>query len=493
MRPSFAARLCAPWAIGAALLLLIGAQASSCVSLYDLEGYGEAVSQLCERISTCYGAEYYPDCLARAGARLEAAPPDSRQQFLNTFADSSCLENCTNAKACLDAVPICGASTSSCAVPVHCCGFWQTGAVCEDTTCCSPVGVGCTSDAECCGEVKCIESEGQKTCGGVECAARDQPCATSADCCGSLLCSPSTGLCTSCIDNGLPCSGGGECCSRFCNTGVVDTAGGPEDEMPPEAPLIGVCDEPPCGFPGTPCETPSECCEGTFCVPISEAGIGVCNTDDCLPLAFPCARGKECCSGVCDTRIHQCVSSSECSFLGEDCDPNGVVSCCDGFCDQDVQHCCRYGGAQCGSHEDCCDGFCAIIDEAMGLAVCVDNGMCAVEGENCGGDDDCCSHSCDENGGACCPATSTACGHGVCSEGEALDPECSHIMASEMPEAPGADVTEKQWGDYDCIQTVCNSNGFGYCCCNYWDLGCVLQASATPECNVTCVDAAMPE
>jgi hypothetical protein len=345
--------------------------------------------------------------------------------------------------------------------------------------------VACGDDAECCGDVRCIERDGRKTCGGVECAERDQPCVSKGDCCGTLLCSPITSTCTNCVDDGLPCSASGECCNGFCDPNLLAAPEGDAVDL-----AMGLCATPSCGLPGQECQSRDDCCPDSFCVPLPGFGVSICNADECLPEAFPCTEARQCCSGVCNTELGQCVPPAGCQFgLGEACDTTNELSCCDGFCDKAEARCCRYGGSPCFGPDECCDGACLVIDATMGFSICVPNNpQCAPDGSGCGEDGECCSHRCDESSASCCPPTSTGCAHGVCDQGEALDPGCSELtVPAGAPEAPGADIQRSLYGNPGCIAAICATNGYAYCCCDYWDQECVLLAIALDEeCDAGC-------
>ena len=125
------------------LLGSVGLLSQSCVDLLDLDGYDSAIRQLCDKLAQCEDEDLYPDCIATAEARLSSTDVTTRAAFLTGFADKNCLENCTNARKCLDADPICFGSGQDCGTLEQCCGFSSGFGVCQADRCCIPGGAPC--------------------------------------------------------------------------------------------------------------------------------------------------------------------------------------------------------------------------------------------------------------------------------------------------------------------------------------------------------------
>ena len=211
--------LCVPLLLACALL------ASSCASLLDVENHADAVAELCAKVaSECPdGDTIYPQCTSVATARLVAASPSERRDYLNWFNDNGCLSSCVAALVCLDIKPLCAtAGTAGCEVEAECCGFFTAGSVCSPSGCCKPNGVRCLDGTECCGG-SCDEIGGEMRCGGVECAELYESCVDGTPCCNADLYCGDSGTCTPC-DDFAPCWYDEQCCSKFCNR---DDAEGP--------------------------------------------------------------------------------------------------------------------------------------------------------------------------------------------------------------------------------------------------------------------------
>ena len=334
------------------LSLALTQLASSCVSVLGLEGFSGAVEQLCEQLEKCYGAKFYPNCVEVAGARLDGADAGERAQFLKAFADGNCLENCTNALACLDEVPICGGKGVSCGEVEHCCGFGSGKGSCEEGACCAPLGTACSSTSDCC-EQACVGG----LCGGVECTDLDEACAQQGECCGDLVCGAISGVCQQCFPVGNECSVGEDCCELNC----VFYDGGP----------TGFCEEPFCELKqlGDDCIEASECCDG-FCVFSELLQARVCSDCDGLFEGHPCNGDGECCRGVCDP-VFGCGNTTCTALLGEGC---AAGDCCDGLCEE--SRCCIPDFEPCSfGPENCCSKKCR--PDAMNGTVCGgDSGPC---------------------------------------------------------------------------------------------------------------------
>jgi hypothetical protein len=227
----------------AAAALLVGfcsASAASCADVLDLGGYESAPLAMCDLLDRCYGRAGFRLCLPHVEGRLDAAADGDRELWLQGFIEKSCLQDCTSAWLCLDAIPVCEATQQACSDDEQCCGFTAGLSGCEQGRCCVHDGTPCAADADCCGGA-CDPISG--TCGGTVCAPFGAPCTNDFECC-TEICDPTTNTCsqTVCADDGFPCKQGFDCCSNFCDAGQ--------------------CAPPPCGQQGALCGADGECCTG---------------------------------------------------------------------------------------------------------------------------------------------------------------------------------------------------------------------------------------
>lgn len=379
-------------AMAALLLSAIAVTASSCVSLLELDGYQAATSELCEMLHNCFGGDFFPECHRHTEPRLKGAEPDQREEWLVSFADQQCLENCTNARVCLDESPVCRDLGEGCTQPELCCGFILGKGACGPAdSCCKPDGTSCMSNADCC-NINCIDG----FCGGFQCIEAGDDCEEDFECC-TKRCEPD-GTCAdqACAPLQSACAFNVECCSGYCNLG---------DGTGP-----GQCQEPPCGPVGSLCEGDDECCSEQ-CV-FNSADVGFCSLGQCLPEGASCdptnASGDLCCEGSCDPAFFQC--RSECQSPNESCNTDG--ECCNSNCDA---------------------GFCA----------------CTLDGESCLDHAECCGGVCSELGvcGATCDFSEGLCSHSVCTVGAPLADSCLCNHCEGNSNLPNA-VT-------DCIPSIC--------------------------------------
>ena len=430
----------------ATALALFSTLGASCVDLLGLGGYTGAIQSLCDMLAECYGTSFYPKCVERAEQRLGDASPELRESYLTAFADNSCLESCTNARACLDHQPICSTGGSSCGAAEQCCGFTDGASQCSGDSCCAPRGSVCSDAGQCC-DADCING----TCGGVECKDANESCNNDGECCGELVCGSVEQACVLCLPQFSECAGPSDCCSGNCVLDIVEPAAGGEE--PP--PALGFCDEATCAREGMDCNTPADCCStAPFCAPVPALpGLKVCSPGECVPLGTPCLVDAACCSGVCDLNLGLCAS--ECGPLGSECALS--QDCCEGECPQGS--CCLTDGLPCLDEPECCGGTCF-------EGTCTGS-SCKSAGDSCDGDPlSCCSHYCsDSTLGTCCPVFANYCNHGVCNEGAPLRPDCGAIVINNGPE----------FGGIDCISSICTLNPD--CCCLGWDQSCIDMVS----------------
>lgn len=431
-------RAAAAVALAAALVAWI----PSCADVIGLGAERNVADELCELLERCYGDLVPDDCRARVGTRLEGAEQDVTTAWLTGFADAGCLADCTSARRCLDAVPVCGGVGTECGVLEECCGFTLGKGTCDGDAgrCCRPRGTRCDEDADCCPDAgRCAAETG--TCGGVVCKEAGSTCAFDAECC-TKICDDS-GRCTDtvCQPDGALCFEDFECCTGLC--------------------ADGTCGIPGCGGETAPCFDPAECCPGLTCFTGAE-GVGVCSINACLPDGLPCLDPVECCGGYCDPTFALCGSVPTCVDEGQPCNPADI--CCSGVCNESLLCGCAGDGFLCTFPSDCCSGICE-------GGACGTPG-CGSWGAECGSDQDCCGGSlCDES--ACVWSCGGQPGPFVCQNnvdlcavsGSALDPSCP---ASAK--------------DAECVASICATDAF--CCCNYWDQQCVNEVGSI--CGLPC-------
>jgi hypothetical protein len=404
-------------------------------------------------------ASFYPKCVEQAEARLAASTPAERTEFLLAFTDTGCLETCDSAKSCFDLNPLCSASASNCNVQAQCCGFWKADAQCVESTCCQPDGVACGDDTDCCTGA-CLDFEGGKTCGGIECAPLDVSCSGDVSCCGELRCSFATQQCVRCEELDGACESGADCCSDYCDNAET---GAP----------TGICSNPTCGLlREQDCQSARECCD-EFCVPVTREGRNVCNDMDCIPNGFGCGDGGNCCSGSCIGDV--CSDPPGCSLsFGDTCTTS--PECCEGTCDVNTSECCLLDGLNCTNNIECCGAStCSVATNGAGTT-CQGIVPCTDQGLACGSDGECCSQICAIDLGYCCKTVDDVCSHSVCVAGDPLSPECSNVQDPDGVGPPGMKLL-KPYGNPGCIEEICEQDPF--CCCNEWDDVCVDGAPST--------------
>jgi hypothetical protein len=427
------------WAsVLAASVVLTGA---SCVGLLDLDDYAGAAQSLCDLLATCYGADAYADCHHRLSQALDGADPALRTQWLTSFGEQNCLKNCTTAKRCLDALPICQGAGSGCAQREHCCGFTKGEGKCgteqDEVTgqCCLLDGLPCTHDGACC-TAECSTATG--TCGGQFCKGQGEACDSDDDCCSKNC---AAGRCVlECLPDGEACTDDDDCCRDTC----VDN----------------VCT---CRDVGDPCTTVEQCCSGA-CGP-----GGLCeDSSNCSPLLEPCVSPTDCCQGL---------TCEDDDLPGLCCVPDGAscsdpASCCGGDCVQGA--CCSLPGMFCEGNADCCYGSCDPGSNTCG---------CTQATGACGYHSDCC----DDEGGV-----PLVCHEGTCQLCKTTT--CHHPCATGGPLATASnpDVVNCNGaaGQQPCVDAICSQEESAYCCCIVWNAACVaaayLDASQDGPCAGLC-------
>ena len=429
--------------LAAALLSTMSILAASCVGILELDGYAGALNDLCEKLRECYGDEYFPECEAYGEPRIVAASAEEREAWLQNFADRHCLESCTNARACLDMSPVCGAAAEGCVQKEQCCGFLTGAKECGGNQCCSGEGKGCGIAEDCCDPSLGCEldtNENEVVCGGVACADPNESCEVDEQCCTGR-CDPVMGICADeiCLPEGSRCQENDECCSQFCERHLEG----------------GLCRPPPCLPDGLLCGAGMgdiDCCS-PYCVTNPYTNEAVCSSGECLPDAQWCGFDIDCCSGFCDPSRGICLPS--CGVAGDPCG-----DCCP-FAECGIDgSCCLSAYAGCISDGECCSGNC------NDSYFCESNDPCGPPGTMCTDGSACCSGACDGTNQLCCAQIDC---HDECVEGGPLDPGCPGVMDSFST---------------DCIAQICQQNP--ECCCHKWDSFCVDLVPTV--CTVSCAN-----
>lgn len=363
-------------------VLLVGGLAVAvhgCVDVLDLDGHQSAVQALCDQYNACFD-DAYASCAPTCNQRLTEADAALRQDWLQRFSVSGCLDACKRTYECMDNAPFCGAPGSSCEVAEGCCGFLSGTSQCIAGSCCLPDGISCEETDDCCSS-ECVDG----TCGGQSCKAIDEACTSDAGCCGDLRCS-SERTCFACVPTGLSCTTDEACCDGICVDGTC-----------------GVDCQP--AF--TDCTTNEQCCSNR-CIPISDDGSPdetfQCADDFCIDDGDPCARGDQCCSQVCEDGI--------CG--GVVCLPDDAVckddgDCCSTKCveqSNQIAQCCPLPAEGLCAHDKCTKGS-ALDPDCMDPTGAGDSCIAAI----CAVDPYCCCQQWDD---VCVGAVTMYCGGQVC-------------------------------------------------------------------------------
>jgi hypothetical protein len=138
-------------ALALALLGALGVPgAASCTSALGLDGYANAQSALCDKITECY-ASGAPPCQAMLADRLVGTDVSS---WLTSFSGDTCLGSCASARRCLDLPPVCMQTLAACQETEDCCNFSVGQADCIGGRCCKTRGIPCSSHDECCATIR---------------------------------------------------------------------------------------------------------------------------------------------------------------------------------------------------------------------------------------------------------------------------------------------------------------------------------------------------
>lgn len=336
----------------AAALTATGAFISSCRNVVVGDSVAVA-SELCGLIEECYGSEA-PSC-AEVEAALRGADAQVVASYLNGFDADVCLGSCADARACLDAEPLCG--SGECEGELDCCGWSRGEAACGGRLpeaagkCCLPDGIACDKDDQCC-DSPCRragdDKSGKRTCGGSECTPIDGGCSENAECC-SEVCIDGTCHIRDCVPLFEPCKGTEDCCPAPPNAMAIS--------QPIEC-RDGSCQPAPggdCAPYGEVCTLDGAvtCCDGVFCVPAVTQDFGQCGVEPCRPDYFGCEAHEQCCSGYCDSSSGTCGGGLYCTVDGNPC--TAPIECCSQVC---VDFVCgpSVGCADPGCHDICTEG-----------------------------------------------------------------------------------------------------------------------------------------
>jgi hypothetical protein len=362
---------------------------ASCTAVLSLDGYHDAPTVLCQMLQGCYADGASTDCHARIVDALGSADPDLIDSWIKVMG-AGCLDNCTAARFCLDARPVCQADLrGTCQRREDCCLFSEGARDCSPSgACCLTAGQPCDSDEQCCpGAGLC--SQLTRTCGGTVCRPVGVRCDIDEECC-SRRCQDNVCTANICDPDGFRCQAAGTCCSEFCRPDGY------------------------CGAPATCQLLLGECTADGDCGPVNGhagicftptgASVGVCSdAPTCFPDEAECQGDALCCSGHCNAAYHRC--SQVCTTDTLPC--QGDADCCNSTCDVASGECsgCSLGG--CSDDSQCCSkrcvaGTCGPIcaQPTCAHTVCETGEPLSVD---CGTSGDACAAAvCDTDAYCCC-------------------------------------------------------------------------------------------
>ncbi|MFP2896171.1 hypothetical protein [Corallococcus sp. 4LFB] len=377
---------------------------------------------------------------------------------------NSCLDGTCSTLQCLDVGSTCASAeaccTKLCGADGKCAALPSSG-----TSSCKVPGQACTGAGDCCSS----NCQGGVCKAAYSCQANDDLCMKGADCCGGVCSQENTGTpgrCVAvsgggaggCLQDGNPCSGSSNCCSRTCvdlgyGTTVCQPVGGCRptgDYCTDDGVCCGGekvsnavdcresrCDKPNgCNPVGNICgsgqlpdggiidvNAREACCDGQKAVcKVDSAGVprcfGGCPNNNCpagCPTGYtgeePCCIAQEqqcqfsdqCCGGA------RCLPGADggltcqkvtCDPVGTTCDPQNSKCCAGTTCSivSEFAYACRAGAVPGGGT----DGGTGTQDGGT------DAGTCAANGKACG------------SGAACC---SGICTNGTCAAPSACQPQ----------------------------------------------------------------------
>jgi hypothetical protein len=330
-----------------------------------------------------------------------------------------CTNFCDGTNHC-DTPPTCGTAGAGCTLDGDCCT--AQGLTCQGNTCqtftCKNVNDPCTDASQCCGTtgLTCFQNKCQAE---GACVADAQTCSAPGTCCNSEICDlysqAKTNKCsaTACIEDGVTCNANEPCCSGVCDTGTnkckpnngfclgtdKHCTSGSECCSRTCDSQTAKCSNQICGYIGTSCFDPTQCCSGHctgtalssgYCEAIPPGSTGF----TCKTLGESCAVGTDCCSTNCQG--NRCVEASVCNAYGDICTVG--TDCCSGLCDtsagvpgrcNDAPGGCVQSGNPCDNASNCCTRLCE--DPGTGVKVCALPGGCRMTGEYCDTTAACCN------------------------------------------------------------------------------------------------------
>ncbi|HZI10653.1 MAG TPA: hypothetical protein VE153_09715 [Myxococcus sp.] len=400
-----------------------------------------------------------------------------------------CTGTCSDAGVCPEPSSQCTPAGSACTSGIQCCTQSCLNNTCSNQQCLD-VGGACSNAETCCTKVCGANGQCAPLPGSATCKVPGQTCASGAECCSTNC---QAGICKpayTCQANNDLCMKGTDCCSGVCSQESTGTPG--------RCTALGGAGGGNCIQDGNPCSGDSNCCTRT-CVDLG-FGATVCQpVNGCRPTGNYCTTDGVCCGGeklqnAVDCRNNRCDNPSGCNPVGNICgdgllpdggviDVNARQACCDGqkaVCKVDssgVPRC--FGGCPGGQcPQNCPTGY---TGEA---------GCCIAGGAQCQFSDQCCSGQlclpsdggftcqappqCDPVGTECQPDASTCCSGTTCQRVSELTYACRPVATRPDGGTGGTDGgtgggTDAGTGLPD-GGSVCTANGractSGAACCS---------------------------
>ncbi|MBL8952450.1 MAG: hypothetical protein JNK82_16840, partial [Myxococcaceae bacterium] len=246
---------------------------------------------------------------------------------------------------------------------------------------CGDVGAPCASGAECCTQT--CTNGACATLGGGTCKVLGQACGSGGECCSSNC---QAGVCAKayyCQPNGDVCTSDDECCGHACS----GSSGAPgRCEMVTGGGGGGCIQE------GNPCSGGSNCCSRICFDPGS--GVSVClPAGGCRLTGTWCNSAQDCCGGGTNPNGSVMCSGGRCDN-GQSCNPVGNI------CGAPVLP----DGGKINASQNCCDGMKEVCKpDSSGIPRCFGGGStacptgytgeapcCIAAGDTCQFKDQCC-------------------------------------------------------------------------------------------------------
>ncbi len=230
-----------------------------------------------------------------------------------------------NGMSCSSATPCCGGqcTSGSCGASTFCQGAGKTCATntdcclgeCSQGTCadsaCRDTGAACAADSECCSQT-CTQGTCALLTGGT-CKVLGQACGSAGECCSSNCVGGFCARAFSCQANGDVCTSDDECCGHSCSTDagagrcVFVTGGGG-----------GGCIQ-----EGNPCSGGSNCCSRICFDPGSGATVCL-PASGCRLTGSWCTDAQACCGGGTNPNGSVQCTDGRCDN-GQACNPAGNI------------------------------------------------------------------------------------------------------------------------------------------------------------------------